>query len=169
MNPARKPKTPIFQSSSAGGITIFRCMTDNGRGNRGRGGARRGDLEQPLEERLQQLISSRLQTVLSSVLSQVNARNDEVKAMLEKLNDRMIGLEDLVKSREENQSETSSDLPCSPTKKSKHGSSSDGIVILKEFGDSSSVFKTRLRERVRRYCLSREGHMYFPPNKTQVI
>jgi hypothetical protein len=133
----------------------------------GRGTSR---LEQPLEERLQQLISSRLQTVISSVfLSQVNEINDEVKAMLEKLNDRMIGLEDLVKSREENQSETSSDLPCSPTKKSKHGSSSDGIVILKEFGDSSSVFKTRLRERVRRYCLSREGHMYFPPNKTQVI
>jgi hypothetical protein len=40
-----------------------------------------------------------LQTVMSSVLTQVNERNDEIKAMLEKLNDWMIGLEDLVKLR----------------------------------------------------------------------
>jgi hypothetical protein len=62
-------------------------MTENGRGARGRGGARRGDSEQTLEKRPQQLISSRLQTVMSSVLTQVNERNDEIKAMLEKLND----------------------------------------------------------------------------------
>ena len=144
-------------------------MAENGRENRGRGVGRRGESDQTLEERLQQLISSRLQTVMSSVLTQVNERNDEVKAMLEKLNDRIIGLEDLVKTRGDTQSETSNELLCSPTKKSKLGSSSDGIVILKEFGDSSSVFKTRLRERVRRCCLSSQGHMYFPPNKTQVI
>ena len=142
---------------------------DRGRGSNGRGGARRGDSDGTLEERLQQLISSRLQTIVSSVLTQVTERNDEVKAILEKLNDRIAGLEDLVKSRGDSQSETSSELPCSPTKKSKHGSSSDGIVILKEIGDSSSVFKSRLRERVRRYCLSREGHMYFPLNKAQAI
>ena len=144
-------------------------MAENGRENRGRGVGRRGESDQTLEERLQQLICSRLQTVMSSVLTQVNERNDEVKAMLEKLNDRIIGLEDLVKTRGDTQSETSNELLCSPTKKSKLGSSSDGIVILKEFGDSSSVFKTRLTERVRRCCLSSQGHMYFPPNKTQVI
>ena len=142
---------------------------DRGRGSNGQGGARRGDSDGTLEERLQQLISSRLQTIVSSVLTQVTERNDEVKAILEKLNDRIAGLEDLVKSRGDTQSETSSELPCSPTKKSKHGSSSDGSVILKEIGDSSSVFKSRLRERVRRYCLSREGHMYFPLNKAQAI
>ena len=106
-------------------------MAENGRENRGRGVGRRGESDQTLEERLQQLISSRLQTVMSSVLTQVNERNDEVKAMLEKLNDRIIGLEDLVKTRGDTQSETSNELLCSPTKKSKLGSSSDGIVIFR--------------------------------------
>jgi hypothetical protein len=46
----------------------------------------------------------------------------------------------------------------------------DGIVVLKEFGDSFSVFKTRLRELLRRYCLSKQGAMYFPPHiKSKVI
>ena len=72
---------------------------DRGRGNNSRGGAHRGDSDPTLEDRLQQVISSRLQTVVSSVLTQVTERNDEVKAMLEKLNDRIAGLEDLVKSR----------------------------------------------------------------------
>ena len=99
-------------------------MAENGRSNRGRGAEHRRESDQTMEERLYQLISSRLQTVMSNVLSQVNERNDEVKAMLEKLNDRIIGLEDLVKSRGDYQSESSNELLCSPTKKSKLGSSS---------------------------------------------
>jgi hypothetical protein len=145
-------------------------MTERGRGSRdgGRGrGGRVGPVETS-EDRLQQLISTRLQSIMTSVLSQVNQKHDEVKTILEKLNDRISGLEEFVKSRD-SQSETSSELPCSPTKKSRHESTSEGSIILKEFADSSSVFKTRLRERLRRFCLSKQGGLYFPPHKKEVI
>ena len=39
--------------------------------------------------------------------------------------------------------------------------SSDGEIFLAELEDDSSDFKARLRERLRKFCLSAEGHMYF--------
>ena len=151
-------------------------MAEGGPSSNGRQGSRRGSSETSSlsEDKVNQIVSTRLQGVLSNVANQVNARHDEVKTALEKLNDRLNGLEDLVKKQVEGQNllnsssqETSSELS-SPSKKSKGGSTSDGMRILREFADLASVFKTRVRERLRRFCLSKEGHMYSPPHKKQV-
>ena len=151
-------------------------MAEGGPSSNGRQGSRRGSSETSSlsEDKVNQIVSTRLQGVLSNVANQVNARHDEVKTGLEKLNDRLNGLEDLVKKQVEGQNllnsssqETSSELS-SPSKKSKGGSTSDGMRILREFADLASVFKTRVRERLRRFCLSKEGYMYSPPHKKQV-
>jgi len=152
-------------------------MAEGGSSSNGRQGGRRASSETShlSEERVGQIVSSRLQSVVSNLVTQVNARNDEIKTALEKLNDRLSGLEDIVKKQGEGQSwlsassqETSSELG-SPSKKSRSASSSDGMRILREFADLASVFKTRIRERLRRFCLSKEGHMYSAPHKKQVL
>ena len=151
-------------------------MAEGGSSSNARPGGRRASSETShlSEEKINDIISSRLQAVVSNVVNQVNARHDEVKTALEKVNDRLSGLEDLVKKQGEGSSwlntssqETSSELS-SPSKKSRSVSSSDGVRILREFADLASVFKTRVRERLRRYCLSKEGHMYSAPHKKQV-
>ena len=81
-------------------------MAEGGSSSNARPGGRRASSETShlSEEKINDTISSRLQAVVSNVVNQVNARHDEVKTALEKVNDRLSGLEDLVKKQGEGSS-----------------------------------------------------------------
>ena len=114
-----------------------------------------------VSEELQCAIGAQVQSALAKVLEQFGSQFKQVQGALSALGDRFEGLEHLVQLTAGESSQDTSDI-ASPTKRGRPAPSSDGAIFLRELSEVGSTFKTNLRDRVRRFCLSKEGHLYFP-------
>ena len=117
-----------------------------------------------VSEELQSAIGAQVQSALAKVLEQFGSQFKQVQGALSALGDRLEGLEHLVQSTAGESSQDTSDI-ASPTKRGRPAPSSDGAIFLRELSEVGSTFKTNLRDRVRRFCLSKDGHLYFTPQK----
>ena len=112
---------------------------------------------------LQQFILESIQKSSDKIVHHVQAQFQEIDSALKDVKDRIKGLEahcSELKTLADGLSQAASE-DANRLKKKRKLVSSDGEIFLAELEDDSSDFKARLRERLRKFCLSAEGHMYF--------
>ena len=112
---------------------------------------------------LQQFILESIQKSSDKIVQHVQAQFKEIDSALKDVKDRIKGLEahcSELKTLADGLSQAASE-DANRLKKKRKLVSSDGEIFLAELEDDSSDFKARLRERLRKFCLSAEGHMYF--------
>ena len=115
------------------------------------------------EDQLKAMVSQQVQGALVNFLEQIGSQFQQVQGTLSALGDRLVGLEDLVQKTGKS-SQDPAEI-ASPTKRGRPAPNSDGAVVLRELNDVASTFKKNLRDQVRRFCLSKDGHLYFTPQK----
>ena len=109
---------------------------------------------------LQQFILESIQKSSDKIVQHVQAQFKEIDSALKDVKDRIKGLEahcSELKTLADGLSQAASE-DANRLKKKRKLVSSDGEIFLAELEDDS---KARLRERLRKFCLSAEGHMYF--------
>ena len=115
------------------------------------------------EEQLQKAVAVQVQGALAKVLEQIASQFQQLQGAVSAIGDRLAGLEHLVQTTGDSSQDTSE--IASPTKRGRPAPGSDASIFLRELSEVGSTFKTNLRDRVRRFCLSKDGHLYFTPQK----
>ena len=128
-----------------------------------RSGSSRVEASASNNSELQHFVLDCIQKSSDKILHQVQAQFKEIDLALKDVKDRMKGLEEHcsdLKSIVDGLSQAASE-EASRLKKKRKVVSPDGEKFLAELEDESSDFKARLRERLRKFCLGAQGHMYF--------
>ena len=128
-----------------------------------RSGSSRVEASASNNSELQHFVLDCIQKSSDKILHQVQAQFKEIDLALKDVKDRMKGLEEHcsdLKSIVDGLSQAASE-DANRLKKKRKLVSSDGEIFLAELEDDSRDFKARLRERLKKFCLSAEGHMYF--------
>jgi len=118
---------------------------------------------------LQKILLESIQKNSEKVVLQFQAQFKQIDLAVKDVKDRIQGLEkhfsDL-KCIVDGLSQAASEEAVRSKKKRKL-MSPEGEKFLAELEDDSSDFKARLRERLRKFCLSSQGHLYFQGRKEQ--
>jgi hypothetical protein len=121
--------------------------------------------------------------ISESLLAQVKAMVKEIQELVSKVEDRVEGVEGLVKgiqiSIEELKSKKGNGLEdveggdgvtlISLGKRKRAAVSKDGLIVIKEIENGDSNLRARLRECLRKFCLSPAGNFYFQGFKVNFI
>jgi hypothetical protein len=124
--------------------------------------------------------------ISESLLAQVKAMVKEIQELVSKVEDRVEGVEGLVKgiqiSIEELKSKKGNGLEdvegdeggdgvtlISLGKRKRAAVSKDGLIVIKEIENGDSNLRARLRECLRKFCLSPAGVFYFQGFKVHFI